>query len=453
MLTIKLIQEKGGVSRYQHTTKGESNQTSAMSMNKAHRIAIGLYNLFWGLAIPTFKLNQRLAAGFKERTLEHAMLKKSDVWIQAASAGESKLAKAILKQLNPGKPAHVLLTSNTSQGLEILDSAIIDSGTNGSEITAHAAYCPFDRPSIMEKAVSLVNPRVMVLLESEIWPGLLAALKKFRSNILVLNGRMTPKSQARYLIWPSLWRSLRPDKILAISEADAERFGRVFGRECVEVMPNIKFDGMDNLDNRLDETNPLEKIIRPGTPFLVLGSIRKEEERLTEKIISDILIRCPETVIGLFPRHMHRIAHWIEALDRMAISWTTRSKMNAHALNGSLILWDTFGELSSAYRLAKGAFVGGSLAPLGGQNFLEPLVCGIIPVIGPSWENFAWAGQEIVESGLVKVAANWLEVVLFLVEILEKPCHHENVRKAALRYLQDRQGGTDKACRLIVEYL
>jgi 3-deoxy-D-manno-octulosonic-acid transferase len=381
------------------------------------------------------------------------MLSKSDLWIQAASAGESKLAQAILKQLNPGKPLRVLLTSNTNQGLEILNRTIIDSDISRNGVSAYAAYCPFDRPSIMEKAVSLVKPRVMVLLESEIWPGLLAALKKFRSNILVLNGRMTPKSLSRYLIWPSLWRSLRPDKILAISENDAERFGRVFGREHVEVMPNIKFDGVDNTDDRWSVHNPLNKIILPGTPFLVLGSIRKEEERLTEKIIKDILIRCPEIVIGLFPRHMHRMAHWIETLNRMPISWAVRSKMDAHAPNGSLILWDTFGELSSAYKLARGAFVGGSLAPLGGQNFLEPLMCGIVPVIGPSWENFAWTGPEIVENGLVKVAANWLEVVHFLVEILEKPSPHENVRKAALRYLRNRQGGTDKACRLIVEYL
>ena len=305
----------------------------------------------------------------------------------------------------------------------------------------------------MGRAVQLVRPRVMVLLESEIWPGLLAALKKFQSNILVLNGRMTPKSLSKYLIWPSLWHALRPDKILAISENDAERFGRVFGRKYVEVMPNIKFDGVDNLDDRAGANNPLEKIIRPGTPFLVLGSIRKEEERLIEKIIVDILDRCPKTIIGLFPRHMHRIAHWMETLDRMAISWTIRSKMNTHAHNGTLILWDTFGELSSAYRLAKGAFVGGSLAPLGGQNFLEPLMCGITPVIGPSWENFAWTGREIVENELVKVAANWLEVVNFLVENLEKPFPHENVRKAALRYLKDRQGGTANACRLIVEHL
>jgi 3-deoxy-D-manno-octulosonic-acid transferase len=424
-----------------------------MTMNKAHRTALGLYNLAWSLAIPAFKCNQRLAEGFRERTLQHVMLSKSDLWIQAASAGESKLAQAILKQLNPGKPLRVLLTSNTNQGLEILNRTIIDSDISGNGVSAYAAYCPFDRPSIMEKAVSLVKPRVMVLLESEIWPGLLAALKKFRSNILVLNGRMTPKSLSRYLIWPSLWRSLRPDKILAISENDAERFGRVFGREHVEVMPNIKFDGVDNTDDRWSVHNPLNKIIQPGTPFLVLGSIRKEEERLTEKIIKDILIRCPEIVIGLFPRHMHRMAHWIETLNRMPISWAVRSKMDAHAPNGSLILWDTFGELSSAYKLARGAFVGGSLAPLGGQNFLEPLMCGIVPVIGPSWENFAWTGPEIVENGLVKVAANWLEVVHFLVEILEKPSPHENVRKAALRYLRNRQGGTDKACRLIVEYL
>ncbi len=424
-----------------------------MAMSKAHKVAFGFYNLAWGLAIPAFKWNQRLAVGFKERTLQHAGLPRSDVWIQAASAGESKLAQAILKQLNPGKPIQVLLTSNTSQGLEILNRAIIDFNTNRNGVIAHTAYCPFDRPVIMERAVSLVKPRVVVLLESEIWPGLLLALKKFRSNILVVNGRMTPKSLSRYLIWPSLWHSLRPDKILAISEKDAERFGRVFGREYVEVMPNIKFDGVDHLNDRPGTNNPLEKIIRPGTPFLVLGSIRKEEERLTEKIIKNILTRCPETVIGLFPRHMHRIAHWQEALNRMAISWAIRSRMKIPAHNGSLILWDTFGELSSAYMLAKGAFVGGSLAPLGGQNFLEPLMCGITPVIGPSWENFSWTGQEIVEKGLVKVAANWSEVAQFLVEILEKPFPPENVRKMALKYLRNRQGGTDRACRLIVEYL
>ena len=118
-----------------------------------------------------------------------------------------------------------------------------------------------------------------------------------------------------------------------------------------------------------------------------------------------------------------------------------------------MILWDTFGELTLAYELSKAAFVGGSLAPLGGQNFLEALTCGVIPVIGPSWENFAWVGREIVEQGIVRNAADWKEVADILVEAVKKSPSHEKVREAALRYVKDRQGGTTCACRLIAEFL
>ena len=109
--------------------------------------------------------------------------------------------------------------------------------------------------------------------------------------------------------------------------------------------------------------------------------------------------------------------------------------------------------LHSAYKLSKGAFVGGSLAPLGGQNFLEALTCGVMPVIGPSWENFAWVGREIVEQGLVHVAADWKEVADFLVESLEKSLPREKIRESALTYVQDRQGGTTQSCRLVAELL
>lgn len=424
-----------------------------MLMNKTHRAALSLYNIAWRLALPSLRWNQRIAVGFRERTLQEMMLTKADVWIQSASAGESYLAWSILKNLKPSKPVRVLLTSNTSQGIEILERAIVDLTPNERGINACSAYCPVDKPSIMETAVKTIRPKVMVLLESEIWPGLLTALKKYKSKILVLNGRMTPKSLSRYLIWPSIWNTLRPDKILAISENDAERFARIFGREYVDVMPNIKFDNIDNLNSWQDTKNPLEKIIRPDAPFLVLGSIRKEEEMVTKKIILDIHRRRSETMIGLFPRHMHRINHWQEALDRIAIPWVFRSEMTTYVPNGTTILWDIFGELSSAYKLSKGAFVGGSLAPLGGQNFLEPLACGVIPVIGPSWDNFAWVGQEIVEQGLVKVASDWMEVTNSLIESLEKSLPHEKVHEATSFYLKDRRGGTAKACHAITELL
>ena len=424
-----------------------------MLMNKTHKAALSIYNIAWRLALPSLRWNQRISVGFKERTLQEMMLTKADVWIQAASAGESYLARAILRELKPNKTATVLLTSNTRQGMDILERAIIDITPNARGVNAYSAFCPFDRPSIMEKAVNIVQPRVMVLLESEIWPGLLAALKKYQSKILVINGRMTAKSLSRYLIWPSIWNTLKPDKILAISEDDAERFARIFGREYIDVMPNIKFDNVGNVNHGTETEKRLGKMIQTGTPFIVLGSTRREEERAIEKIMLDICRRRPETIIGLFPRHMHRINYWKKTLDRLAIPWTLRSIIEQQVSDGTVILWDSFGELSPAYKLSKSAFIGGTLAPLGGQNFLEPLICGVIPVIGPSWENFAWVGQDIVEQGLVHVAADWKEVADFLVEGLEKALPRENVRKAALIYLKDRQGGTSKACHLITKLL
>ena len=424
-----------------------------MSKNITLKATLYLYNLGWHLIIPALRLNQRLADGFRQRTLQQMTLTRADLWIQAASSGESYLAWSILKKLHPHKPVKVIVTSNTRQGLDIINRAIADIATNQRGVSACSAYFPFDKPSIMETAVKTIRPRVMVLLESEIWPGLLAALRKHGCHTIIINGRITARSLTRYLIWPSFWRMIGPDKILGISESDVKRFATIFGKKRVEVMSNIKFDNIGDMTHGPETEKNLGKIIRSGTPFLVLGSTRQEEEPEVGKIILDIHRRCPDTVIGLFPRHMHRITYWKEVLNCIATSWMLRSQIEKSVPDGTVILWDTFGELSSAYSLSNGAFVGGSLAPLGGQNFLEPLTCGVIPVIGPSWQNFAWVGREIVDQGLVHVASDWKEVANFLVQSLEKTTLRENVRKATFMYMKNRQGGTNKACRLIEKLL
>jgi 3-deoxy-D-manno-octulosonic-acid transferase len=424
-----------------------------VSKNITLKATLYLYNLGWHLIIPALRLNQRLADGFRQRTLQQMTLTRADLWIQAASSGESYLAWSILKKLHPHKPVKVIVTSNTRQGVDIIDRAITDIAPNQRGVSVCSAYFPFDKPSIMETAVKTIRPRVMVLLESEIWPGLLAALRKHGCHTIIINGRITARSLTRYMIWPSFWRMIGPDKILGISESDVKRFATIFGKKRAEVMSNIKFDNIGDIAHGLETEKHLGKIIRSGTLFLVLGSTRREEEPEVEKIILDIHRRRPDTVIGLFPRHMHRITYWKEVLNRIATSWMLRSQIEKSVPDGTVILWDTFGELSSAYSLSKGAFVGGSLAPLGGQNFLEPLTCGVIPVIGPSWENFAWVGREIEDQGLVHVASNWKEVANFLVQSLEKTTPRENVRKAAIMYMKNRQGGTNKACRLIEKLL
>jgi 3-deoxy-D-manno-octulosonic-acid transferase len=416
------------------------------------KAAFFTYDLGWGVALPLLRFNRRLAEGYPQRTLRE-MPPAADIWIQVASVGESFLAWEVLKRLRPDRPTGILITTNTRQGMEILQKAVADLGSTDCGLRLATAYFPFDKPGIMKRAVAHIRPRIMVLLESEMWPGHLAALKNAGSRILVVNGRMSAKSLKGYLKWPGLWHGLRPDRILAVSETDARRFATLFGRETVEMMPNIKFDRLAAEPQSEAQTNPLTSIVSPGAGFVVLGSIRREEEVQIRNLITAIYERHPLVVIGLFPRHSDRFGAWMGFLSEKGIPCRLRSETAEPAAAGSVILWDVYGELADAYRLAVAAFVGGTLAPLGGQNFLEPLIGGVSPVIGPSWESFHWVGAEIVEHGLVRVAQDWKEAANILSQDISRPSSRQEIREQAARYLRHHQGGTAQACRVILDQL
>jgi 3-deoxy-D-manno-octulosonic-acid transferase len=418
-------------------------------INSPEKLAFLFYDRLWGLAMPLINRNRRLAEGIDQRRFQSCPPGASDIWIQAASVGESFLALEILQRLRPGAPVSILLTTNTTQGLEILGKDRSGHFLQDRGIRVETAYFPFDRPRIMQRAVRHIRPALMVLLEAELWPAHLAALKNAGTYILVVNGRMSPKSLKRYRWWPAFWRRLSPDGILAMSEADARRFAALFGPQRVEVIPNLKFDRLDLKSAGGTGVNPLASLFLHDVELLVMGSIRGAEEEAIQSIITSIRGLRPDTVIGLFPRHVQRLAAWASWLDRRRIPWRLRSRVAAPVAPGTVILWDTFGELVSAYRLCRAAFVGGSLAPLGGQNFLEAVTSGVVPVIGPHWDNFAWVGEAFFKLGLIQVAADWRQAADHLASILSKTPQREKVRQRALQYIAERQGGTDRVCRLI----
>jgi len=424
-------------------------------MKIPHKIllALKLYDTLWRVCIPLLRLNSRLKDGYDSRCTGDK-LKPADIWIHAASAGEAYLALSLIENIHSAGPIHFLVTTNTRQGLDIIKKAIEFKRIN--QITIKSAYIPFDRPNVMDKVVHHIDPKLMILLETEIWPGLLFALKKNLIKTIIINGRVTPKSLKGYMRWPSLWKTLCPDKILAISRDDANRFATLFGSQKVQTMSNIKFDQLQTVINVTD--NHLKAYIPDHAPFLVLGSVRQPEEKQIENIIQNILSNLPETVIGLFPRHMHRIKYWEQTLHRLNINYKRRSDLNRKPVaKGTIILWDTFGELNPAYALAKAVFVGGSLVPLGGQNFLEPMIYGITPIIGPFWENFAWVGDDIFNQGLAVKVNNWQSVASGLIHRLRQTIGQTETaaqrQTAAIRYIEERKGGTLQACRLIENLL
>lgn len=417
-----------------------------MSDTFPQKVAFGLYGFMWRLIRPCLALSPRLAEGFDERTAQTEP-PSARIWIQAASVGESYLALSLFKSFEKPTVSPVFLTSSTSQGVGILKRGI-KSGPNAHGVQGVVSFFPFDSPDVMERVVKRISPDVVVLIESEIWPGLLSVLKRYGSYVLIINGRMTEKSAARYRLWPAFWQSIAPDKILAVTSEDAVRFKRLFGTDEVGLMPNMKFDRLSvRLNNGAEDG--LARIVPSGGTFLVLGSVRREEEQWVEKIIHYVRERRPDTIIGLFPKHEHRVGHWKRRLTSCNIKWALRSERHACLPSGITVIWDVFGELEAAYKRSQAAFVGGSLAPLGGHNFLEPLMCGVKPVIGPYWDDFKWVGSEIVARGLVRVVSDWQEVARTLVADIGKTRAREKVKKDAREYVKYRRGGTALACREI----
>ena len=418
------------------------------------KFLFSLYNAGWRAARPLLQLNPRLKDGYAARTLHLAPPGPVDIWIQAASAGEAYLAETLIKALPGGRPLDILVSTNTRQGMDILKKTMTVISGERPEYHIRATYFPFDQPALMDTAVQQIDPQLMVLLETELWPGLLSALHKYGRKILIINARMTPKSLKRYQLLPDLWRTLGPYKVLAISRADADRFASLFGRGIVDVMPNIKFDRV-HLDDALNEkSTELSHLLPSEADFLVLGSVRQEEEADVTQMIDRLNSRLPGLVIGIFPRHMHRLSAWQQCLEKMKKPWTCRSSITTKSVKpGTIILWDTFGELNAAYARATAVFVGGSLAPLGGQNFLEPLIHGLVPVIGPSWENFAWVGEKVFNMGLVKKTRNWETAAKELIQLIEHPPPRDQIRAAAADYVKRRQGGSEQASRLIMRTL
>jgi 3-deoxy-D-manno-octulosonic-acid transferase len=418
-----------------------------MSLSLQHRAALEAYNLAWTAALPFLYASGRLRQGFGQRLLRGFPRDFHDVWIQAASGGEARLACMLVREIlaGEGEKPSILITSCTSQGMEILNGRLPEFAENGAEI--ETAYFPFDMPRIMEAAVERISPKAVVLLETELWPGLMRACRDLEAPMLVVNGRMTPSSLSGYLLLEGLFRELAPHRILATSEASARRFSLLFGRERVGLMENMKFDSLA-VGGEAEEDG-LAGVVDKASPFAVFGSIRQEEEPEAMRAVSLLLQAKPGTVIALFPRHMHRIDAWAERLSAAGVQWRFRSRLKKASPPGTVILWDVFGELAEAYGYARAAFVGGSLRPLGGQNFLEPLALGTPAVTGPHYSNFAWAGEELFKQGLVREVDGPEEAADALAKLVARPKDRNTVRKKVAAFASRHSGGTKQAAELV----
>ena len=412
--------------------------------------ALKAYGWLWKAVRPCLARHKRLKEGFVERLVPEGWARPADLWIQAASGGEAYLVWTLLRHAARDHATgrsipDMLLTTCTRQGYEVLSRAAewfaVETGLPAPQVR----FFPLDEPDLMVRALTQVAPRAVLLLETELWPGLLQACRAAAVPVLVGNGRLTAKSLRHYKLLPAAWwEDFAPQRILAMSEADAARFVALFGEERVEPMPNLKFESL------LEAAAPTADVGRffppeAQAPVILFASTRKAEIKAVAEAVSLTRRAVPKAIIVLAPRHLHHVSLWQKALATEGGALKLRSQAGEGAgaafMPGDVIIWDAFGELTALYAQARAVFVGGSLAPLGGQNFLEALGQGAVPVLGPFWDNFAWAADFVAPAGQAVVAADAAGVAEYMAQQVASSQDRAAVREAFQASVRRHQGG------------
>ncbi|MDR3074197.1 MAG: 3-deoxy-D-manno-octulosonic acid transferase [Deltaproteobacteria bacterium] len=428
-----------------------------MKLSRGLRFLLGEYSLLWRAARPALRRHNRLKGDFPQRLVPEDWRPDGpvDLWIQAASGGEAFLARQLLGDLGllaaeAQRRLRVLCTSCTRQGLDVLQGAKEDARSAWPLLAVEVRVFPLDEGPIMRRALDFASPRAVALLETELWPSLMAACAERDMPVLVLNGRMTEKSYGGYRWFGPLWRRLAPRRILAMDGADAARFAALFGYGRVSVMPNMKFDALGESPPGLTAESPARRLLPGPYPVVLLASVREEEETALLPVFAFLRAAAPEAVIVVAPRHMERIPAWERLLGGRAraggaVLRSSLEREGGVAAAGSTVIWDAFGELTALYARCSATFVGGSLAPLGGQNFLEAAGQGRVPVVGPHWKNFAWVGEAFFTAGLGLRVRGAEELGPALTAQLHAAPDPARVKEKLAAYIASRRGGTRMA--------
>ena len=419
------------------------------------RSALKVYELLWKAARPCLARHKRLKAGFASRLAPENWAEPAELWIQAASGGEAYLVGTLLREAARDHAAglavpSMLLSTCTEQGRAVLEKAAARFASESGLPAPQVRFFPLDELGLMRRALRMAAPRLILLMETELWPGLLMACREAAVPVLVANGRLTSKSLRHYKLIPvAWWEYLAPKQILAISEADAARFAALFGQGRVARMPNLKFEALlgGSSDQKTPGAAPGPDLSRffpldAGAPLILFASTRKAEINAVLSALTEVRKNSPEALLILAPRHLHHAPLWRKALESAGLACKLRSGLAAPLAPGDTVLWDAFGELNALYARARAVFVGGSLAPLGGQNFLEPLAQGVAPIIGPFWDNFTWAADFVAPRGPARIAENAAEAARLLLNAAAAPQDRETVRRAFAEIVSQKQNGS-----------
>ncbi|MCX8086121.1 MAG: lipid IV(A) 3-deoxy-D-manno-octulosonic acid transferase [Rhodocyclaceae bacterium] len=362
------------------------------------------------------------------------------IWLHAVSVGETRAAQPLVAALRQRYPGYrILLTHMTPTGRATSEALFGD--------TVERVYLPYDLPWAVRRFLAHFRPALGIVMETELWPNLVAACQESGIPLLLVNARLSEKSARRYARWPRLTRQTLVGlaAIAAQSEADAWRL-RGLGASQVEVLGNLKFDvappaGLPDFRTLIGER-----------PVFLCASTRAGEEAL----ILDAWLKVGAggtALLLIVPRHPERFDEVARLVESRGLKLQRRSEEAPVAPDTQVWLGDSLGELFAYYAVADVAFVGGSLLDYGCQNLIEPCALGVPVLIGPSTFNFAAAAREALRTGAARQVKNASELVAAARALLFDEPARRAMGEAGQRFAAQHRGATEKTLALIARHM
>jgi len=381
------------------------------------------------------RLGQRFGFGFP--SIERC------IWIHAVSVGEVQAAVPLIRALAERFPDRsLLITTVTPTGAARVQSLFGDS--------VYHCFMPFEFPHAVNAFFRQLNPEAALIMETEIWPNLYRACGVRKVPLILVSARISPKSVPGYRkLLPLIRETLSHGIIIAAqSEPDAERFlslGANPARTCV--MGNIKFDVEPDPDVPAKGKAARAELFGER-PVWIAASTHEGEEELVLEAHQALVLRHPDLLLVLVPRHPERFASVRELIADRGLSVVSRTE-GRPAGAAAVFLGDTMGEVPMFYVASDVAFVAGSLVPIGGHNLLEPAALGVPVVTGPYNFNAQDIADLFIELGACRRVVDTDELVAVVSELLTNPEEAARLGRAGQVLLEDNRGALERLLVLL----
>jgi 3-deoxy-D-manno-octulosonic-acid transferase len=372
------------------------------------------------------------------------------LWFHAVSVGEVLLLRRVVAGLVQRRPdVEIVISTTTNTGMEVAQQHF------GQFMLF---YFPFDFSWAVSGAIARVRPDLVVLAELELWPNFIAAAKRSGALLAVVNGRISPRSHRGYARVRFLFRRvLRQIDAVAVQTPEyADRFIDIGARpESVTTTGSVKYDGVET-DRTNVATARLRELfhLQPDELIWVAGSTSEPEEQIVLDAYEQLRAVHPHLRLILVPRHKERFDDVARLIHDRGLPLARRSHLSdQHSTisnpQSAILLVDTLGELSAVWGLADIAFVGGSFAPRGGQNMIEPAGYGAAVVFGPGVWNFQDTVNHLLACGGAVQVGTPNELRSTIDSLLADPSRRVALGRAAHRFVQSQHGATARTVELL----